>query len=142
MGTRIFFMLVLLFPVLVAAYTFGGVLYLLMALVLAAHIKQISTRRGLFWLSILTPPVFALALAWTADVSGVVPATVGFAVKALLNVMQLSAATRQQLGGNHVSAILTLAVCTSFFGYIYVAIAWLLWQCLASFGVIRDNFAT
>lgn len=105
MGTRVFFMLALLLPVFVAAHAFGGVLYLLMALVLAVHIKQISTRRRLFLVSILTPPLFAIALAWSADVSGVVPATLCIAVTALLNVIHLSAATRQQLAGNHVSAI-------------------------------------
>lgn len=142
MGTRVFFMIALLLPVLFAAHAFGGVLYLLMAIALAAHIAQISTRRRLFWLSILMPPLFALALVLSTQASGVVPAKVGFAVAALLNVLHLSAATRQGLGGTHLSAILTLAVCVSFFGYIYVAIAWLLWQCLGAFGVIRDNLAT
>ena len=142
MGTRVFFALALLPPVFVAGYTLGGVLYLLMAIALAAHIKQISTRRRLFWISILTPPLFALALVLSIEASGAVPAIVGLAVEVLFNVMHLSAATRQELGGSHLSALFTLAICVSFFGYIYVAIAWVLWQSLGALGVIRDELAT
>ena len=142
MGTRIFFTLALLLPVLVAAHAFGGAFYILMAVALTAHIAQTSTRRRLFWLFILTPPVFALGLVLHTEASGVVPATVGIAVEALFNVIHLSAATRQELVGSHVATLLTLFVCVSFFGYVYVAIARMLWQCLGAFGVIRDNLAT
>jgi len=141
MSTRVFFMLALLSPVLVAAHAFGGAFYILMAVALTAHIAQISTRRRLFWLFILTPPIFALGLVLHTEASGVVPVMVGTAIGALFNVMHLSAATRQELVGSHLSALLTLGVCVSFFGYIYVAIARVLWQCLGAFGVIRDNLA-
>lgn len=142
MGSRIFFIVALLLPVFVAGHALGGALYLLMAIALAANIKQISTRQRLFRLSILAPPLFALALVLSTEASGVVPAMLGFVVQAFLNITHLSAATRQELGGSHLSAILTLGICVSFFGYVYVAIAWLLWQCLGALGVIRDDLAT
>lgn len=141
MGTRVFFILTLLSPVVAAAYAFGGAFYLLAAIALAANIKQTSTRQRLFWLSIRTPPLFALALAWSVEVSGVEPVMINVAVQVLLNVLHVSAAARQQITGSPLSASLTLAICVSFIGYIYVAIAWMLWQCLETFGVIRDDLA-
>jgi hypothetical protein len=135
--TRGFFSVALLLPVvgallgltvpglriLTMAMAFGGVPYVVFAIVLAFLVQGASTRRALVKLSLLAPLCFALLVAAFVDILG------------------STSATRQLSIRETALQLLPIAAYALAFSYIYIACAWSLWALARKVGVVSDEFA-
>ena len=135
--SRLFFCLSLALPLVVAAvgyivpslegllflFGFAVVPYVLVSVCLVILIVRASTLRRLFWVSLLAPPLFGVALAVFVMTVGSVPAI-------HLTVREMCS---QALG---------VAFGGSLYSIPYVLVAWGLWAVARRLKWVRNEFAT
>jgi hypothetical protein len=109
--------------VLLVALLFGGVPYILLALVLARLILRSRTKSRLIRLSLLSPVAF-------------MPLVILFVM-----IVGSSPTTGQVSAGETAMQILPFAVYTLVFGYFYVLVAWALWFLATKIGFVVDEFS-